>query len=137
MPTVTGLLETSLYVDDLERAAEFYKALFEFKTLVSDDTVHALSVSGNQVLLLFRRGATANPAPTRGGVIPGHTGSGQLHLAFAVHALDLEAWRDVLHKNDVGIESEVDWIAGGHSIYFRDPDRNLVELVTPGTWSIY
>jgi catechol 2,3-dioxygenase-like lactoylglutathione lyase family enzyme len=137
MPTVTGVLETSLYVDDLERAAEFYQVLFQFKTLVADDTVRALSVSGNQVLLLFRRGATAQPATTRGGIIPGHAGSGQLHLAFAVHALDLDAWRDALKQNGVEIESEVDWIAGGHSIYFRDPDRNLIELVTPGTWSIY
>lgn len=137
MPTVTGVLETSLYVDDLESSEEFYRTLFQFKTLVADDTLRAMSVSDNQVLLLFRRGATAHPAPTRGGVVPGHTGSGQLHLAFAVHALDLPEWREILGKNNVGIESEVDWLAGGHSVYFRDPDRNLIELVTPGTWSIY
>ncbi len=26
---------------------------------------------------------------------------------------------------------------GGTSLYFRDPDGHLLELVTPGIWSIY
>jgi len=25
---------------------------------------------------------------------------------------------------------------GGWSLYFRDPDRHLIELATPGTWSV-
>ncbi|PYU59508.1 MAG: glyoxalase, partial [Acidobacteria bacterium] len=29
------------------------------------------------------------------------------------------------------------WELGGWSLYFRDPDRHLIELATPGTWSIY
>jgi catechol 2,3-dioxygenase-like lactoylglutathione lyase family enzyme len=37
----------------------------------------------------------------------------------------------------VNIESRVKWPRGGESIYFRDPDDHLVELVTPGTWAIY
>jgi catechol 2,3-dioxygenase-like lactoylglutathione lyase family enzyme len=29
------------------------------------------------------------------------------------------------------------WPRGGESVYFRDPDDNLLELATPGLWSIY
>ncbi len=38
MPKVTGVLETALYVKDLERSVRFYEAVFEFETLEADDT---------------------------------------------------------------------------------------------------
>jgi catechol 2,3-dioxygenase-like lactoylglutathione lyase family enzyme len=31
----------------------------------------------------------------------------------------------------------MEWPRGGTSLYFRDPDGHLVELATPGLWSIY
>ena len=37
----------------------------------------------------------------------------------------------------VAIEGRNDWSRGGRSIYFRDPDRHLLELATPGLWSVY
>jgi catechol 2,3-dioxygenase-like lactoylglutathione lyase family enzyme len=39
-----------------------------------------------------------------------------------------------LQSKSVAIESEVAWPNGTESIYFRDPDQNLVELITPGFW---
>jgi len=32
------------------------------------------------------------------------------------------------------LEQQVAWPRGGTSLYFRDPDRHLVELATPGLW---
>jgi hypothetical protein len=37
----------------------------------------------------------------------------------------------------VSIESVVTWPRGGTSLYFRDPNDHLLELITPGVWSIY
>ena len=37
----------------------------------------------------------------------------------------------------IAIEGRTDWSRGGHSIYFRDPDGHLLELATPGLWTIY
>ncbi|MBI1787761.1 MAG: VOC family protein [Acidobacteria bacterium] len=136
MPEITGVLETSLYVDDVARAAEFYQRLFGFPILVSDDRMCALAAS-RQVLLLFRKGASAEPMPRPGGVIPPHDGGGALHLAFSIPASEWEPWRDRLAQCGVAIESVVTWERGGRSLYFRDPDRHLVELVTPGCWAIY
>ncbi len=72
-----------------------------------------------------------------GGIIPPHNGSGELHLAFAIAAAELEAWERRLSEKAIAIESRVTWPGGGRSLYFRDPDRRLVELLTPGCWPIY
>jgi catechol 2,3-dioxygenase-like lactoylglutathione lyase family enzyme len=137
MPRVTGVLETCLYVDDLERAAQFYERLFSFRRLVSDERFCAFDVAGRGVLILFLRGATSEPLALPGGVIPPHDGSGRLHFAFAIPTEDLRAWEQRLDEAGVQIQSRVKWSRRGESLYFRDPDQHLVELVTPGTWAIY
>jgi catechol 2,3-dioxygenase-like lactoylglutathione lyase family enzyme len=60
-----------------------------------------------------------------------------LHLAFAVPVAELDAWEAWLEQNGVAIEERRTWERGGRSLYFRDPDQHLIELATPGTWSIY
>ena len=52
---VTGVLEAALYVNDLDVAAQFYKALFGLEALSGDDRFQAFSVGNRNVLLLFRR----------------------------------------------------------------------------------
>jgi len=136
-PTISGVLETSLYVDDLDRSALFYEKLFGFKRLVSDDRLCALSVQGRQVLLLFKKGASKRAGETPGGTIPAHDGSGSLHMAFAIPSEDLIPWEKRLTANHVVIESRVHWQEGGMSLYFRDPDNHSIELAAPGTWTIY
>jgi catechol-2,3-dioxygenase len=137
MPEVSGVLETALYVDDVARAADFYRSLFNFETLFEDQRLCALSVAGKQVLLLFRTGGSINATAIPGGIIPGCDGSGETHFAFAIPAEELSRWEAHLAANNVTIESTVHWERGGTSLYFRDPDGNLAELVTPGCWQIY
>jgi catechol 2,3-dioxygenase-like lactoylglutathione lyase family enzyme len=137
MPSVNGVLETSLYVADLKRSREFYETLFEFDVLVADDRMCALAVPGPQVLLLFCQAGSLRPIPTSGGVIPPHDGTGQLHLAFAITAADWDNWEARLQQAGVPVESRVRWSEGGRSLYFRDPDGHLVELATPGIWAVY
>jgi catechol 2,3-dioxygenase-like lactoylglutathione lyase family enzyme len=137
MPNVTGVLETSLYVEDLPRAIKFYKTIFTFETLFSDARACALSVAGKQVLLLFKKGASQKPHPSWGGIIPPHDGKGNLHMAFSINAAEFEHWENWLEQNGVAIESKVKWQEGGQSLYFRDPDHHAIELATPGTWAIY
>jgi catechol 2,3-dioxygenase-like lactoylglutathione lyase family enzyme len=134
---VTGVLETGIYVDDVVRSTEFYQRIFGFEQLVADDRFCALSVAGRQVFLIFKKGGTLKPMPIPGGVLPPHDGSGQMHFAFSVPAAELAAWEQRLVENNIAIESRVAWPRGGRSIYFRDPDGHLAELVTPGCWAIY
>jgi catechol 2,3-dioxygenase-like lactoylglutathione lyase family enzyme len=136
---VAGLLETALYLDDVGQAIQFYQDLFEFPLLSGDaqpgTTFAALEVPGKAVLLFFRRGANAEPLETGGGMIPPHGGEGRLHLAFAIAADSYESWKTKLAGRNIRIESEVRWPRGGQSLYFRDPEGNLVELATPGIWA--
>lgn len=136
-PTLTGILETALYVADLERAAAFYTRLLDGQVLFADSRLHAVSVAGRQVLLLFRVGASDRDNPVPGGVVPPHDGRGRLHVAFAVTADSLGAWEARLAELGVVVESRVRAPRGGTSLYFRDPDGHLVELATPGLWTIY
>ena len=89
MPELRGVLETSLYVADLERSRSFYTSLFNLPVLVQDSRFCALDVPGRQILLLFQSGATNLAMSTAGGLIPPHGGSGQLHLALAI---DVGRW---------------------------------------------
>lgn len=134
-PDLLSILETALYVNDLSIAARFYEDVMGLTPLHTDDRLRAYNVNGCSVLLLFRRGGTVEPVQTGGGLIPPHDGSGALHMAFAVTHDALPDWRVHLASAGVDIESTSDWQRGGHSLYFRDPDGNLLELAAmPGLW---
>ena len=137
MPKLGRVIETSLYVDDLDRAARFYEQVLELPVLTGDARFRAYDVGGMSVLLVFCRGATLETVYLPGGTIPPHDGHGPLHIAFAIETDDLAAWETRLGERGIAVEGRTDWPRGGHSIYFRDPDNHLVELVTPGTWPIY
>jgi catechol 2,3-dioxygenase-like lactoylglutathione lyase family enzyme len=126
-----------LYVKDPQRSAEFYRRLFGFPILLESERLVALDVAGKSVLLLFKAGSTTEPFSTTGGMIHGHWGIGQNHFAFSVTIHDLPAWRRRLGDERVPIESEVNWPTGAVSLYFRDPDDHLAELITEGFWRTY
>jgi catechol 2,3-dioxygenase-like lactoylglutathione lyase family enzyme len=132
-----GILETALYVADVSLAAEFYCRLFGFVTLFESERLIALDVAGRNVLLLFLQGGTDEPFAVPGGVIPPHSGSGNGHFAFSIASEDVEPWRRHLESKGVPVESVVSWPGGATSLYFRDPDGNLAELISPGFWAIY
>ena len=137
VPKLNAVLETALYVDDLEAAARFYQEVLELPVLTQDTRFRAFDVGGRNVLLLFQRGATLETVHLPGGTIPPHDGHGPLHIAFAISADDLSVWEQRLTTRGIAIEGRTDWPKGGHSIYFRDPDGHLLELATPGLWAIY
>ena len=107
MLTIDRVLETSLYVSDLQRSRSFYEGLFGFKTLLIDAPLCTLGVPGRQVLLLFLQGASEQPNPVPGGTVPPHGGTGRLHLAFAIPAAELDAWRQRLADASIDLKSTV------------------------------
>jgi catechol 2,3-dioxygenase-like lactoylglutathione lyase family enzyme len=136
MPRPRRLLETCLYVDDLERAGKFYEQNFELELMHADARMRAYAV-GDTVLLLFPRGQSLSAVDTPGGTIPPHDGSGPQHVAFAIDAIELPRWERRLKDSGIEIEGRVRWQRGGASVYFRDPDGHLLEIATPGLWANY
>ena len=137
MPRVSGLLETSLYVGDLDASTAFYQRVFGFEVLLREPRMTGLAVSGGTVLLLFRRGGSVQPSETPGGIIPAHDGHGTLHLCFAIPLAALQDWEQHLSAQGIPVESRVIQSFGGISLYFRDPDGHSLEVAVPGLWAVY
>jgi len=137
MPEIGGILETALYVDDMDRAVDFYGRVLGLSSIFRNDRLTAFDAGSGGVLLIFRRGASVEDMPGPSGIIPGHDGRGPLHMAFKIPAAELQAWRTHLAASGVPIRSEVTWHAGGTSLYFHDPDGHVIELATPGLWPNY
>jgi len=137
MLRVKRVLETALYVRDLEVATRFFESVLGLHPMSRGDRLVALEAGEGTVLLLFRAGATADGATFPGGWIPPHDSRGPAHFALAIEVDDFDAWKERLRANNIEIESEVTWSRGGRSIYFRDPDGHSVELATSGVWCVY
>jgi catechol 2,3-dioxygenase-like lactoylglutathione lyase family enzyme len=136
-PPPSAILETCLHVENLHRSRAFYTDLFGYRVMQSDERFCAFDAGDRQVLLLFLRGTDPDGTILPFGVIPPHGTSGQAHVGFSVPHESLPAWRTRLAERGIAIESSLVWPNGGTSIYFRDPDGHLLELVTPGVWPNY
>ena len=129
-PKTDGILESALYVSDVPRSVRFYEETFGFRVISEfGERGCAMHVGTRQVLLLFKKGASlATQSP--------HDGDGELHIAFAIPSAELANWESWLQTRGIAVEEKRAWESGSWSLYFRDPDRHLIELATPGTWSV-
>ncbi len=137
MPVLDGVKETCLHVEDLGRAREFYEGVMGLAPVAEDAHFCAYDARGGTMLLLFVRGGSVEAKVLPGGVIPPHDGRGHNHVGFAVSRDALAEWETHLGTRGVAIESRMEWPRGGRSVYFRDPDGHLLELLTPGVWATY
>jgi len=123
------IFETVLYAEDLAAAERFYHEALGLEVIERNNLTVVFRCGGG-VLLIFDLRKSA--APDRD--VPSHGTTGVGHIAFAAKPEDLDAWREQLRQAGVPIEREVDWDEGWHSIYFRDPAGNVVELAPPTIW---
>ncbi len=132
-----GVLETCLYADDLAAAEMFYTRVLGLEVITREADRHVFFRCEAGVVLVFDPATTSSQETNVGGAaIPLHGARGPGHAAFRVTEADLPAWREHLRRSDISIESEVHWPNGGHSLYFRDPAGNSLELATPVLWGL-
>jgi catechol 2,3-dioxygenase-like lactoylglutathione lyase family enzyme len=127
---VETVVETAVYADDLAAAEAFYAGILGLSHAGGEPGRSVFFYVGEASMLLVFDAATT----LKGGTLPAHGTTGPGHFALGIRPEALAAWRQHLAAYGVAIEKEVDWPRGGHSVYFRDPAGNAVELVTPGVW---
>lgn len=135
-PPKPGLiLETALYVDNLDLAAEFYGKRLGFSQIVRVVNRHVFYRIGAAVLLVFNPAetevATSNPRLP----VPPHGTRGPGHVCFSARAEQIEAWVALFQKNSIKIEADFRWPNEARSIYIRDPAGNSIEFAEPILWS--
>ena len=132
MSEIQAIIETAIYVDDLDRTEQFYRDVLGLAVIAKEPGRHVFfRVGANCVLLAFIPEATL-----RGDQLPAHGSKGPGHFALGIADGALQEWKQRLLADGVVIEREVNWPKGGKSLYFRDPAGNSVELVTPGIWGL-
>lgn len=136
MNKLHGVLETSLYITDLDRAVKFYCEVLGLR-LIADKYFEggrgaALQVgTGPSVLLLFRAEVTM-----QGGMLLPHGTTGAGHVAFRIEPEEIPVWRERLRVHGVAIEQEFAFGDNPPSIYFYDPDGNVLELAVQSIWAL-
>ena len=127
---IKTIIETSIYTKNLDEMEAFYAGILNLRIVAREAGRHVfLMVGPGSLLLIF------NPETTlHGHLFPSHGAAGPSHVALGVTAESIGAWRERLIAHGIAIEKEHAWPKGGHSIYFRDPSENSVELITPKVW---
>ncbi|TIM26286.1 MAG: glyoxalase/bleomycin resistance/extradiol dioxygenase family protein [Mesorhizobium sp.] len=135
--TPSAILESALYVTDLDAAEKFYTDVLGLDLLGKVDGRHLFFRCGDGVLLIFNAEATkVPPAPDARLKVPSHGTVGDGHLCFAASADEIVRWKAHLERKKIAIESEFEWPQGGRSIYIRDPSGNSIEFAEPRIWGI-
>jgi catechol 2,3-dioxygenase-like lactoylglutathione lyase family enzyme len=133
--TPSAILESALYVTDLDASETFYRDALGLSLITRVDGRHVFFRCGQGVLLLFNAEATQTPPPPDARLpVPPHGATGQGHLCFAATAEEIERWKTRLETLGITIEADFEWPNGGRSIYFRDPSGNSLEFAEPRIW---
>ena len=131
------ILESALYVQNLEEAAEFYETVLGLERIAEVAGRHVFFRAGMGVLLLFDAHQTLQVPPEGARLpVPPHGACGPGHLCFAATADEMSDWHQRLAENGVEIEADFEWPQGGRSIYFRDPSGNSLEFAEPRIWGL-
>jgi catechol 2,3-dioxygenase len=121
---VEGIDHVALAVRDIEHSAKWYVDVLGFERRYEGmwNGIPVFIGKGDTAIALFpvreRESQTAMPSDN----------SGMLHLAFRADARNFAAAQNELNRRGIKFEFEDHEIS--HSIYFRDPDDNRLEITT-------
>jgi catechol 2,3-dioxygenase-like lactoylglutathione lyase family enzyme len=123
--------ETCLYVGNLVKSREFYEGKLGLPCIGIEEGRHIFFRAGSSVLLCFISEASSSRADKG---LPPHGATGHIHLALEVEPSSFSLVKRELQNKGIIIEYEQQWKNGFESVYFRDPDQHLLEIVPKGLW---
>ena len=113
---------TVIFVRDMATMRRFYEGILGFPLLRELSPGWIEYRVGDNTLVLARPSRTAADVPTP-------NGSASLQLAFKVSAFEVDQCADELVRQGVGLLSPpTDQVFGHRTLFFRDPDGNLLEV---------
>jgi catechol 2,3-dioxygenase-like lactoylglutathione lyase family enzyme len=113
---------TVIFVRDMAAMCRFYEDILGFPRLRELSPGWIEYRVGDNTLALATPRLTAGDAPTP-------NGSASLQLAFKVPAPDVDQCADELVRHGVNLLSPpTDQVFGHRTLFFRDPDGNLLEV---------
>ena len=113
---------TVILVRDMAAMRRFYEGVLRFSLTRELSAGWIEFQIGGNTLALSRPGRTAKDAPTP-------KGSASLQLAFKVAVEDVDRCADELLRHGVELlELPIDQPFGHRTLFFRDPDGNLLEM---------
>lgn len=130
------ILESALYAENLEEAAEFYENIMGLERFIEVPDRHVFFRVPGGVLLLFNPDATGAPPRDPRMPVPPHGARGQGHVCFAGTGEEIADWAARLAEAGIEVEADFEWPQGGRSIYFRDPAGNSIEIAEPRIWGL-
>ena len=135
MMKFTKIVETCIYSSKLKEMKDFYMNKLGLDFVSEENGRHVFLKAGKSMLLIFNPKSTLSDSdsifPIHGAITPPSI----VHFALEINTADYEKWKDLLSKKQINIEKELK-IGNSKSIYFRDPSRNVVELITENAWPI-
>ena len=132
----SAVLESALYVTDLDAAEVFYRDVLGLEPAGKVENRHAFFRCGQSIVLLFNAQATEIQSKNPALPVPVHGATGEGHLCFRAGSDELDAWVQHLSAKGVAIEADFIWPQGGRSIYVRDPSGNSIEFAEARIWGL-
>jgi catechol 2,3-dioxygenase-like lactoylglutathione lyase family enzyme len=129
---IRGFDHLAITVADVGRSADFYRDVFGAEVLYRDRfdggrfPIVSLVLGANRINL--------HPSPPRADLVADHPTPGSVDLCFRwdgpiESAVELLAQHDLPIVEGPSFRLSADGSKGA-SVYFRDPDQNLIELLT-------
>lgn len=131
-----GVLESSLYADDLDAAERFYGTTLGLERIAKVEDRHVFFRCGSGMVLIFKPDATMEPPSNPQMPVPPHGAKGPGHLCFRLPKGAMDDWVARLQAAGVAVEADFCWPNGARSFYFRDPAGNSLECAEARLWNL-